>query len=486
VPNLHASIRPALALALALSACADATAPRRVPSAPTLQLWTGTSTQLVLAFSPPDDDGGSRILRYEYSLDSGSTWVSRVPADTSSPLVISGLTNGTRYVVQLRAANRIGAGPATPAVGMTPRGLPAAPVVSAVTPGDGTLSVAFAPIADGGDPLTNLEVRLGAGSPWVPRSPASTASPVLVAGLVNGTSYDVQIRGVNAVGPGAASTAVSATPRTVPAAPTLDAASAGYRSALLSVTAGATGGAPITTYEYSFDGTVWTPRSPAGTGSPFLIGGDLADNTEYTVRVRAVNAAGAGPASLTQTFRTGPGVPLWHSGSADSVSLTLCSQPVPGAASYIYVATSSPTGGVTDNISLGTPCAGYVGFERGAERFWRVRTCSVDGVCSPLSPGQIRVVTPTAAPTITGALTSPGQVTFAFSVPAHPTNPAAATNIQYSLNNGATWITRAPASVASPLTVTGLASGSTVNIRVRAINAAGLSAASPVLQIVIP
>lgn len=55
------------------------------------------------------------------------TWVSRSPASTVSPLVITGLTNGTEYSVTLRAVNSAGAGSASAVVKATP----SAPVVAA-------------------------------------------------------------------------------------------------------------------------------------------------------------------------------------------------------------------------------------------------------------------------------------------------------------------------------------------------------------------
>ncbi|MSW41804.1 MAG: BspA family leucine-rich repeat surface protein, partial [Actinobacteria bacterium] len=41
---------------------------------------------------------------YEYSTDGGTTWVTVSPGSLASPIVISGLTNGTEYTVKVRAA----------------------------------------------------------------------------------------------------------------------------------------------------------------------------------------------------------------------------------------------------------------------------------------------------------------------------------------------------------------------------------------------
>jgi hypothetical protein len=79
--------------------------PATVPSAPTITTITGANTRLTVNFTS-GSTGGSPITDYEYSSDNGSTWTSS--AQTTSPVVISGLTNGTLYNVKLRAINSVG------------------------------------------------------------------------------------------------------------------------------------------------------------------------------------------------------------------------------------------------------------------------------------------------------------------------------------------------------------------------------------------
>ena len=67
---------------------------------------------------------------YEYSTDNGSTWTACSPAVTSSPVAISGLTNGLTYLVKIKAVNAAGAGTASSSVSVTP-------VVPCTNPTDG-------------------------------------------------------------------------------------------------------------------------------------------------------------------------------------------------------------------------------------------------------------------------------------------------------------------------------------------------------------
>ena len=91
-----------------------------VPTEPTVDSVVSESdSQLTVAFTP-GGDGGSAITNYEYSIDNGATWTVRTPAATTSPLVITGLTNGTEYQVRIRAVNTVGPSPESNMVLGTP------------------------------------------------------------------------------------------------------------------------------------------------------------------------------------------------------------------------------------------------------------------------------------------------------------------------------------------------------------------------------
>ena len=185
------------------------------PGAPTLGTITPGHGQLTVAYTAGADNGAP-ITNYEYSLNSG-VWTSAT--STANPLVITGLGNGVSYTVAIRAVNAGGGGlaSATSDPVTTLLAVPTAPTITAITGGNGSLSVAFtAPSSDGDATITNYKYSTDNGGTYTAVSPASAASPILISGLTNGTTYQVKILAVTLNGDGAPSTAVSGTPFTTP------------------------------------------------------------------------------------------------------------------------------------------------------------------------------------------------------------------------------------------------------------------------------
>ena len=121
---------------------------------------------------------------------------------------------------------------------------PGAPTLGTITAGDGQLSVAFtAPASDGGESISNYEVSTNNGTSYTALSPAQTASPLIVPGLSNGTTYTVLIKAVNSAGAGTASGSGTGTPQAA-AVPTITASST--VSGAVSTTYGTPSSSPAT------------------------------------------------------------------------------------------------------------------------------------------------------------------------------------------------------------------------------------------------
>lgn len=194
------------------------TPPPLGPAAPTGLSATIGNTQLSIAFTPGSDNGNP-ITNYKYSLD-GVNYTALSPADTTSPVTITGLTNGTAYTVYLKAVNAVGDSPASASTSGTPATTPAAPTGLSATAGDTQLSVAFTPGSDGGNAITNYKYSLD-GVNYTALSPADATSPVVITGLTNGVTYTVYLKAVNDVGDSPASASTSGTPATGLSGPAL-------------------------------------------------------------------------------------------------------------------------------------------------------------------------------------------------------------------------------------------------------------------------
>ena len=88
----------------AASAASAGVTATTVPQEPTIGTATGADQSATLTFTA-GSTGGSAITNYKYSTDN-STYTAFDPAQTSSPLTISGLTDGQSYSFYLKAVNK--------------------------------------------------------------------------------------------------------------------------------------------------------------------------------------------------------------------------------------------------------------------------------------------------------------------------------------------------------------------------------------------
>ena len=82
-------------------------APRTsAPGAPRNLTVVGGDGEVVLSWDAPENDGGAVITDYEYRIDRRNPWTSI--GSTQTTHTVTGLVNGTAYVFEVRAVNRIG------------------------------------------------------------------------------------------------------------------------------------------------------------------------------------------------------------------------------------------------------------------------------------------------------------------------------------------------------------------------------------------
>jgi fibronectin type 3 domain-containing protein len=349
------------------------------PGAPTLNAATPGNGQVSLSWTVPASNGGSAITGYTATASPGGATCSTSGATTCT---ITGLTNGTSYSFGVTATNVAGTGPASNVLSATPRAVPGAPTLNAATPGSAQVSLSWsAPSSNGGSPITAYTATASPGGATCSTTGTTTCN---VIGLTNGTSYSFSVTATNAAGTGAPSNSLSATPRTVPGAPTLNSATPGNAQVSLSWSAPASdGGSAITGYTAT--------ASPGGmtcstNGALTCTISSLNNGTSYSFTVTATNAAGTGTASnaLSATPRTVPGAPTLNTATPGNAQVTLAwSAPASNGGSAItgYTATASP-GGATCSTAGATTCT-IAGLTNGTSYSFTVRATNVTGTGSP-------------------------------------------------------------------------------------------------------
>lgn len=181
-----------------------------VPGIPTNLSATPGNTVVALSWTAPVDDGGSAIDHYIIFRDGLDIARSATLNET-----VVGLINGQTYSFTVAAHNAVGTGPQSISNSSTPVTTPGAPTMVTATPGPGQVTVAWqAPASNGGSPITGYKVYLilNGGSRLLSNASASTFSHVDTTGT-SGTNSTYFIVAVNAVGAGANSSQVSASPQ---------------------------------------------------------------------------------------------------------------------------------------------------------------------------------------------------------------------------------------------------------------------------------
>ena len=313
--------------------------PATVPSTMAAPVATPGNAQAVVSFSTPSN-GGKPITSYRVTASPGGASV----VGSASPLTISGLTNGTPYTFTVFATNAVGNGTPSPSsASVTPATVPATMAAPTAVRGNAQATVSFTPPANGGSPITGYSVVS------TPSSVTQTgaASPIVVPGLANGTTYTFTVKAMNAIGSGSPSPASNAvTPATVPSTMTAPTAAGGNAQATVSFTAPFNGGSPITSYLVTS-----SPGGFTGSGgsSPIIVGG-LTNGVSYTFSATATNAIGtsaASPASNAITPTGAGATPVFNFPSFDSTIVP----------SQVFV--------VTNNGGLSTPFISLINANQG-------------------------------------------------------------------------------------------------------------------------
>ncbi|WP_164001286.1 fibronectin type III domain-containing protein [Pyxidicoccus caerfyrddinensis] len=180
------------------SAASAPVVPRVTPGAPRDVTATPGNQQVTVSWSEPTDTG-MPIVGYTVTVRQGETVVTTQQASGLSA-TISGLTNGTSYLVSVSASNSVLAGPESSPVAVMPVTTPGAPDGSLVVYVD-RVAFSWTVPADGGSPITGYTVTLKQGAQVV-RTEETSETTFTFSGLTYGTEYTFIVAANSAVGRG--------------------------------------------------------------------------------------------------------------------------------------------------------------------------------------------------------------------------------------------------------------------------------------------
>lgn len=200
--------------------------PATAPYAPTTVVAVPGNAQASVSFVAPNN-GGSAITSYKVTASTGQT-----ATGGSSPIVLTGLTNGVATTFTVVATNAVGTStPSAVSGAVTPGTVPNAPFLFGAGGGNTTVTLSWDAPSTNGAPITGYNIYQGTTAGGESATPVNSsliaATSYVVTGLTNLTEYFFKVEAVNVWGSSVASNEISGTPAvplTFVAAPTLEAA----------------------------------------------------------------------------------------------------------------------------------------------------------------------------------------------------------------------------------------------------------------------
>jgi titin len=281
------------------------TVPAGLPSAPRSPGAAAGDGSATVSWIPPAEGGGVPLVEYVVTpYVDGSPLAPQTVAAPATSMVVTGLANGVAHTFTVAARNENGLGPASPATAAVVIGVPDAPRVASVVPGDGAATIGWTQPDANGSPITSYVVTPYVGG--LPRPSISVPAPdttVTIAGLANGSTVTATVAAVSARGTGPASSRGTAYPSPVgsPLAPTDVVAGPGSASGSVAVswTAAGDNGSPLSDHVVTLvrvgDPVFFYPVQvvvPAGQDAATITG--LVPGWTYDVYVNGRNARGLG------------------------------------------------------------------------------------------------------------------------------------------------------------------------------------------------
>ena len=483
--------------------------PDQVPRKPSKPTVTRGDQQLSVSWSAPTNNG-TDITDYDvqYKKSTDSDWTSHSFTGTGTSTTITGLDNGTKYDVQVRAENDAGEGAWSDSRKATPATTPSAPSPT-VSEGHRQLVVSWSEPSDGGDDITDYDVQYCEHKPnasqnandctestatWTDANHSGTGTTKTISSLTNGTTYHVQVRAENGVGNGSWSSNVSGMPDQTPRKPSKPTVTRGNAQLSVSWSAPTNNGTAISDYDVQYKKSSdddWTSHSFTGTGTSTTIS-SLDNGTQYDVQVRAENDEGDGAWSdsgtgTPSTVPDAPGAPSLTAGD-ERIAVSWSAPSETGGAAITDYDVQHCSSNCSQNTAVWTEwqasntststSATVTGLDNGTTYYVQVRAGNVAGDGEWSSSASAKPNTTPDKPDKPTVTRGDTELSVSWDAPDNDGTAITDYDVRYcstSCSNASNWTEweSSTTSTTTSATITGLTNGTSYQVQVRAQNEAG-------------
>lgn len=252
------------------------------------------------------DNGGTPIIKYEYTIDN---WIT-INSVTSSPITIGNLIENEFYTFKIKAINKLGKGPET-SLNFSLYSTPSVPVITNIITKSKELHIYFTPSLSNGSVITSYQYKVNtlnytnayinfiknsnitegiSFEEWQKYINDGYKMFFIIKNLTNNVSYDIRMIAINNKGKSEPSSVYNATPQLQEPDPPLitKILSSDKKLILYYNEPQYNGDSPITEYEYSYEYNNNSIVKNIGFQNPIIID-NLENNVIYDIKIRAKN-----------------------------------------------------------------------------------------------------------------------------------------------------------------------------------------------------
>lgn len=449
------------------------------PAAPVIGTATAGPARVSVGFTPGSLNNGT-LVHHEASCRPAVSGPNVYGYGIASPIVVTGVTSGIAYRCSVRTLNEAGYGYwSSLSNAVTPTdGPPAQPVMGSAVAGPGEVTVHFTPGSLNGGTLVHHHATCTTSTGSSARDGYGAASPIVVSGLTMDIPYHCWVQTVNSYGPGAWSVASNyATPTAgPPVAPTMGTATPGSLQLSVSFTPGLINGGSLIHHHVTCAAATGPSFNGYGATSPIVVSG-LSSEMPYRCWARTISTLGQGAWSRASNGATPgngpPAVPVAVTATAGPAQISVAFTPGSlngGTLTHHHATCYAGFGPAYNAYGAASPLV-VTGTPSGTPHHCWVRTVTSLGTStwSKASNWVTPADGPPSAPVMGTATAGSLQVSVAFT--------PGSLNGGILVHHHVTCATATAAfnaySIASPIAVTGLASGTAYRCWARTVTSLG-------------